>query len=95
VSHDPATDTYWGTFDGAAIAPSIAVVETVAAALDTDPTSLNPLYDVVDPGALDGLYSGATADGDRTAPTVEFTYHGHRVTVTGPGTVEVRPLDDV
>lgn len=60
--------------------PSIAVVRAVAALTDTSPLDLDPLYDVVDPEHLDGLFEGTGDDTVRTEST--FTFDGCEVTVT-------------
>ena len=52
--------------------PSEAVVDVVAAILDEEPSSLEPLYRTVDPDALDGLY----VDESDVSPTVRFRYEG-------------------
>lgn len=64
------------------------VVEAVARTEGVDPLDLEvPLYDAVDPDALDALFqSGATVEGH-----VEFEYYGYEVTVTGDGCVTLDP----
>lgn len=66
-----------------------AVVSAVAEAKKSDPLSLDPLYDAVDPDALDALF-----ESDRVAPgdsqrRVSFTYCGCEVTVTSTSDVHV------
>lgn len=71
--------------------PSYRVVEAVATREGVDPTELRPkLNDVVDPDALDRLFSDGSAT--REAPTghVEFRYCGYDVTVFSDGRVDVR-----
>jgi hypothetical protein len=66
-----------------------AVVETVAAARDSDPLELATLADSVDPDALEALF-----DRDATpsvARSLTFRYEGLDVTVTGDGAVVARP----
>lgn len=62
---------------------SRAVIETVAAAKDRDPVEMDPLYEYVDPDALDQLYS---LDGMRssewTGVSTTFSYHGCTVTIS-------------
>jgi hypothetical protein len=59
---------------------SSVVVEAVAEAAGTSPTDLaDPLYEAVDPDALDRLFE--TGD-DTTGGRVEFSYADYRVTVT-------------
>lgn len=94
VDFEPETGTYRTTFDGEDVTPSTAVVETVAAVRGVDPMELDPLYEVVDPQALDRLV--APRPPRRTGDcTVVFTYFDHEVTVRSPGIVRVRPLEDV
>lgn len=69
---------------------SQAVVESVARAEGVDPLDLEvPLYDAVDPDALDALFQQDGTSGDGR---IQFSYYGYRVTVTGAGHVT---LDDV
>lgn len=60
--------------------PSSAVVMTVATLTDTSPLELEPLYEVVDPDHLDGVFRNV--DGDSVGTKIEFTYTGCEVTVT-------------
>ena len=54
----------------------------------------SPLYDSIDPDALEKLVSGTERRGDGAELNVSFTYLGYRVTVTGDGEVSVRQADD-
>jgi|AntDeeMetagen134_2_1112570.scaffolds.fasta_scaffold23907_1 hypothetical protein len=72
------------------------VVDAVGGERDADPTDLSPLYDAVDPEALDALFS--TAQGEPTtagdsARQFTFTYEGFVVDVTADGAVELSPAD--
>ena len=60
------------------------VVERVAQAKDVDVLALDPIYDAVDPDALDSLLATSTA-----AVEVTFEYEGHVVTVCDDGEIEV------
>ena len=44
-----------------------------------------PLYDAIDPDALDALFRSGTED-----VTVEFAYLGYRIVVKGDGEIDVR-----
>lgn len=59
------------------------VVEAVANDSDTDALDLPPLFDSVDPDALDGVVR-SMSDG-----YVSFIYAGRRVTVTSRGDIRV------
>ena len=94
VTHAPETDTYRATFDSATVEPTVTVVQAMATAEGTDHTDLEPLYETVDPEALDRICSDSSPprrDGNRT---VGFTYLGRRVTVESLGFVEISPIDD-
>lgn len=66
-----------------------SVVTAVAEATGRDPTELDPLNDVVDPDALDALFSSTGLGTHRPPSRVEFRYCGRTVVVTGDGTVDV------
>ncbi|WP_290819322.1 HalOD1 output domain-containing protein [Halovivax sp.] len=67
--------------DGATL--SLRIVEAVAEREGTDPLELTePLYDAVDPDALDALFEGLADDASLT-----FAYHGYRITVDGAGEI--------
>ncbi|QWC20195.1 HalOD1 output domain-containing protein [Halorubrum sp. 2020YC2] len=75
----------WGT-----TSPSEAVVDAVADAVTGGPTSFGPLYDRIDPDALDSIFradrEGEPADDTR----VSFSLAGHLVVVHGAGDVVVK-----
>lgn len=67
-----------------------AVVEAVAAEKGVDPLSLEPpLYDVLDPEALDSLYESPTTR-QETPLRISFTYADCTVTVQNDGRITVR-----
>lgn len=74
--------------------PSKRVVETVATALDGSPARIDPLYDAIDPDALDALFVRPRTAAPSTVTRLTFEYSGFSVTVTGDGTVAVVPLTD-
>jgi hypothetical protein len=74
------------------------VVTGVAAVTDREPTSLPPLYDAVDLEYLERLFRSAPAAA-RPDLSVDFTFAGCAVRVTGAGDVTVAssptdPTDD-
>lgn len=63
---------------------SVRIVEAIADARNTDALDLRPpLYDAIDPSALDRLCQG------EPNVSIEFDYQGHTVAVGGDGTVSV------
>lgn len=63
--------------------PSVRVVEAVADRTDADPTTMAPLYDAIDPDALDALVD-SLGEG-----YLGFEFAGCRVTVHADATVHV------
>lgn len=82
-------ETYRARFDDFE-SPSIAVASAVRDATDAEQPTTPPLYDAVDPDALDSLFCRAYA----TPPThlrVSFRYLNCAITVRSSGEVTVRP----
>lgn len=77
---------------------SEALVDAVAAHAGVDSLALadeyGPLYNAVDPTALDALFD-SSGETDRSATTgvVTFTYAGRRITVETPDRIELVPLE--
>jgi len=67
---------------------SSEVVSAVAAHEGVDETELPPLYDVIDPDALDALLSSVQTGGSDQA-SVDFEYAGYRVVVFEDRTVVI------
>lgn len=78
--YEPDTGSYRARFDGDAPSPSAAVLDVLAAVEATDPVELPPLFQAVDPEALDALVSSAEPADDPLS--VSFAYEGNDVTVT-------------
>lgn len=66
------------------------IIESVADTTNVSPRELStPLYNVVDPDALERVFAGESAVGE-----VVFTYHGCEVTVSSDGTVSADPNNE-
>lgn len=76
------------TYEWSTTPPSIAVVETVAQARDIDVTDIAPLYESIDPEALNHLIKSGGAD-----VSISFPFADRNITVHGQGDVVVRPAD--
>lgn len=69
---------------------SEAVVEAVADAENISASDVRPpLYEVIDPDALDDLFAARFSTVDRTNGRIVFPYCGYEVTVYGNGEVTV------
>lgn len=68
---------------------SDAVVTAVASEADVDPLQMTPLYQVVEPDALDALVAHAqTAEAaEESDQWLSFYYEGYEVSVCGDGRV--------
>lgn len=59
---------------------SIAVVSAVSTRRGVSPTELPPLYEWIDPDALDALFKPTRRGGPRRGE-LEFTYDGHDIAI--------------
>lgn len=67
-----------------------AVIRAVSDAEGVDPEDLeSPLYEAIDPDALDGLFAGRA----NTTGRIVFRYHGYTVTVSSDDRVDLAPRD--
>jgi hypothetical protein len=92
LTRDEETGTYRTDFDGRTQPVSEAVVYAVAELTQTDPLNLPPLYTVLDPDALNHLFSVATGTRPQTETSVSFEYAGNLVQVMERGTIAITPL---
>lgn len=71
---------------------SMAVIDALAEAKDVQPVDIQrPLYDVVDPDALDRLFTSTGGDG--VSGRVVFELAEHEITVRSDGDIVVRRID--
>lgn len=70
--------------------PTEGVVQALATAADASPLELDPLYNTLDPEALDTLFSPSPS-GDRSGEYIVFEYEGYEVTFFSEGRVTVAP----
>lgn len=82
---DATTHTCRWEFGDDDVGPAGSVVRAVAAVTGNPPSQLRPLYEVIDPEALDDLF--APDGGERANPdaAVSFTYEGCAVSVHATG----------
>lgn len=65
------------------------VVSAVAEEIGSDPQSLEPMYSVIDPDALDTLFETDGFGPSRSPNRLSFTYSGCEVVIVGDGSVTV------
>jgi len=74
-------------FDWTETRPSAAVTEYISAMTGREQTDFAPLYETIDPEALDSLVDSS----DRSTPvSISFEYAGHSVTVRSDGELVVK-----
>lgn len=74
--------------------PSVAVIEAVAARECVDPTALKPpLYEAIDPDALDNLIQNHGVQSRATGPRVTFSYNGYVVRIAPEGVVSLAEME--
>ena len=93
IEFDSERREYRARYDPEAVAPSVAVIDVVRTVFD-DERDPRPLYEVVDPDALDSLLESRSNRDRRDPISVSFPYAGVRVTVTSDGRITVRPIAD-
>lgn len=72
---------------------SSRVIREVADALGVDPMELDPLYETIDPDALDDLFRDRTPSD--VEDRVEFSMEGCEVIVYGVGIIDVTPPEEM
>ncbi len=87
---DEVTGTTEAEFDPADGVPSMAVTALVADRKDVDPRDLPVVYDIIDPDALDMLFSDHRAG--LANATVSFQYEGFDVRIDH-GTISITESD--
>lgn len=80
-------------YDWTSIAPSTAVMETVAAATGCEATAFGPLYETIDTDALDAVVRSMQFQTSDDQASVSFGFDGIHVSVHGRGLVVVQPAE--
>ncbi|UTF54005.1 HalOD1 output domain-containing protein [Natronosalvus rutilus] len=79
------------TFDPTEETPAQAIIDAVAAADGCDPLSLPPLFDAIDPDALNGLVAQPRSGPERRSWALSFEYGGWLVTVDADRRIVLEP----
>lgn len=66
------------------------IVKAVARSAGVDPTELSPLYETVDPDALDALVTSLADGTGQEHFSVQFTYAGREVVVRANEDIDIR-----
>lgn len=66
---------------GKSFSVSVDIIQTIAEQKGVDPDALPPLYDYINPDALDSLFESTQAT-NRHSGHLKFSYAGHLITVS-------------
>lgn len=96
IEHDESTDTYRLSYDWwRDQTVTSAIVMAVSTITNTSPTDMEPIRRVVDPDALNDLFSPRDdAQLRRATGSASFRFYGCDIIVYATGEIEIRPLDD-
>lgn len=97
IEYDPTTGTYHARHEwGRELSLAYTIVETVRAAAGRDDAPAVPLYEVIDPDALERLFEPLHKTGEsRSEGHVSFSIGDYRITVESDGRIELRPRESV
>lgn len=95
ITFEPATNIYsichdWGG-DERVMA---TIVRAVAIVTNTPPSDFDPLFESIDPDALDQLFDGPSGDSAQDTSWVSFRFNDCTVQVSATGTIEITPDED-
>lgn len=93
LTFDPHEGGYIAKFDNSAVSPSTAVVSVVSEITENSATDIPPLYDVIEPDALDQIVSEQPSGRYCSEISVEFVYLAHTIHVTSSGVIKANPPD--
>lgn len=85
---DETVRTDW---DWSAVTPSEAVIDTLSMVRNRGPLETDPLYDAIDPDALNAMFRTRGSERAENGVTVSFTSNGLRIVVRDTGEVRVTP----
>lgn len=88
-SEQPSAEVFETAFDWSETTPSNAVVETISAVSSREPTALTPLYESIDPDALDMLVQSTDEKDYVESVNISFTFDDVYISVYGSGKVAV------
>ncbi|ODR79566.1 hypothetical protein BG842_06585 [Haladaptatus sp. W1] len=94
VGYDPETKTYYAQFDTATLIPTI--IQSVAAVTGKPSQELDPLYEVIDPDALEKLFDNPRHNSpEHEGVYVSFKFASCKLSVSWDGEIRITPPHDV
>lgn len=95
MTFEPATNTYRICHDlRSDESVTVTVVRAVAIVTNTPPMDFDPMFETIDPDALNRLFNGPSGDSPQDSNWVSFRFNDCAVQVSASGTIEITPDED-
>lgn len=90
ITFEPNTNTYRASHDWQSDDRiTETIVRAIAIVTNTPPTDFEPLYESIDPDALNQLFTRPNGDSPQNTSQVSFSYNDCTVQVDATGTIEI------
>lgn len=95
IRYDRANETYsvkhgWGCN----VPFGELIVKTISKITNTNVLELQPLYETIDPEALDDLFSPVEGKAPRNVGSLTFEYEGYQIVVHASGWIDIIGVDN-
>lgn len=91
LTDDTVIDGFEGQEEHEKLDLTYNIVNGIAEQTDADPCKLPPLYEIIDPEALDAFLRCSDNSDTRPTRSIAFSYCGYRVTADSTGQVKLSP----
>ncbi|WP_227380251.1 HalOD1 output domain-containing protein [Haladaptatus halobius] len=97
VGYDPETETYYAQYDIENVDElTTSITRSVSAVTGDPPQEFGPLYDVIDPDALEDLFDKFRRNApDHGGVYVTFKFASCEIAVSWDGEIQITPPQDV
>lgn len=86
---DSKTEQYRADYDTLTVPPSLALASALSAAMEAEPTEIDPLYESIDPDALDSLVVHPTRSSEPI--TINLSVEHFEATISSDGVIHLDP----
>ena len=95
VGYDPETETYYAQYDTENIEGlTTTIIRSVSAVTGQPPQELGPLYDVIDPDALEDVFDKPRRNAsEHCGMYVSFTFASCKIAISWDGEIRITPQD--
>ncbi|WP_238709371.1 HalOD1 output domain-containing protein [Natronorubrum halophilum] len=74
---------------------SMATIRAVSAVKECDPCTLTPLYEAIEPDALNKLYEQKPRDTDKAGCKAEFVFSDYHITIENGEYLTLQPVETI